>query len=618
MTSSSPDPGLVSVPAAAPVLDLNARRIAQRATGVLADFNRAGVLDAADVHVAIRLGVLSGESEESVLLAVALAVRAARLGAVCVDLGGVAEQPMELVEEVIWPESAGWLAAVAASPLVGSGVLRLEDQLLYLDRHWREERQVCDDLIARSTRRPPEVDEAVLASAVPRLFPDGWGQQREAALSAARHWTTVLTGGPGTGKTASVARMVALIAEQLELDGSREPRIALAAPTGKASARLQESVAREAAGLDPVDQVRLAGLRASTLHRLLGWRPDSGTRFRHHRENPLSYDVVVVDEVSMVSLSQMARLLEAVRPTTRLILVGDADQLASVEAGAVLADLVKGFEAAAPSPVVRLTETHRTKAGDAGADLDALADALRRGDADAAFDLLTSGSGAVRLVDPSDETTMTQVRAEVTEAAYAVTRKAVDFHDPDDRTRITDLLDEHRLLCAHREGPFGVSSWNRQIEHLLAERAEVGHLDEWYPGRPILVTANDRGLGVSNGDIGVVARMADGRLRVVIRTGNEVLLFAPTRLSGIETVYAMTVHKSQGSEARAVTVILPPEESALLTRELFYTAVTRAKEKVTIVGSEAALRAAIGRQVQRASGLAERLHSSAKVSGRSD
>lgn len=592
-----------------PTLDLHARRIAQRASGALAEFNRGGVLEAADVHVATRLGALGDEADELVLLAVALAVRAARLGAVCVDLAGVSEQPMELLDEVTWPDPAAWARAVAASPLTERGVLRVEGDLLYLDRHWREERQVRDDLVARMGRRAPEVDEAVLAAAVPRLFPDGWDQQRDAAVAAARGWTTVLTGGPGTGKTASVARMVALIAEQLELVGDREPRIALAAPTGKASARLQESVAREAAGLDPVDQARLSGLRASTLHRLLGWRPDSGTRFRHHRDNPLSYDVVVVDEVSMVSLSQMARLLEAVRPTTRLILVGDADQLASVEAGAVLADLVKGFEGSADSPVVRLTETHRTKAGEAGADLDALADALRRGDADQAFALLTSGSTAVRLVDPADDAAMSQVRTEVTDAAYAVTRRAIDFVDPDDRVTITDLLDEHRLLCAHREGPFGVSSWNRQIEHLLAERADVAHLDEWYPGRPILVTANDRGLGVSNGDIGVVARMADGRLRVVIRTGTEVLLFAPTRLSGIETVYAMTVHKSQGSEAKAVTVVLPPEDSALLTRELFYTAVTRAKEKVTIVGTEAALRAAIGRQVQRASGLAERISS---------
>ena len=373
-------------------------------------------------------------------------------------------------------------------------------------------------------------------------------------------------------------------------------------------------MAREAAGLDPVDRARLAGLTASTLHRLLGWRPDSGTRFRHHRTNPLPFDLIVVDEVSMVSLTQMARLLEAVRPTTRLVLVGDPDQLASVEAGAVLADLVNGFEDRSDSPVVRLTETHRTKDGAAGADLDALAAALREGDADRAVALLSAGSAAVRLIDPADDTAMAQVRDSLADAASEITRRALAFDDGADRESITALLDEHRLLCAHREGPYGVGTWNRQIEHLVAERAGLAHLDEWYTGRPVLLTANDRGLGVSNGDIGVVVRMPEGRLRVVVQTGNETRLFAPTRLSGIETVYAMTVHKSQGSEARAVTVILPGEDSALLTRELFYTAITRAKESVTVVGTEDALRAAIGRRVQRASGLTGRIAAQALVS----
>ncbi|MCW2786342.1 MAG: helicase/exodeoxyribonuclease alpha subunit [Marmoricola sp.] len=594
-----------------PALGPYDRRIARRADGMLGVFNQAGVLEAPDVHVATRLGVLAGDASQDVLLAVALTVRAARLGAVCVDLATIAEQPVEATGPVPWPEPAGWTAAVAASPLATAGVLRVEGSLVYLDRHWREERQVCDDLFARLRRGAPEIDESLLGTSVSRLFTAGWEQQQAAAVAVARGWTTIITGGPGTGKTASVARMVALVSEQLEAQNGRPPRVALAAPTGKASARLGESVAREAATLDPVDQARLAGLTASTLHRLLGWRPDSSTRFRHHRTNPLPYDLVVVDEVSMVSLAQMARLLEAVRPTTRLVLVGDPDQLASVEAGAVLADLVNGFEARSDSPVVRLTETHRTKAGAAGADLDALATALREGDADRAVALLDSGSAAVRLVDPRNEVAMAQVRGSIADAAWEITRRALAFADPEDRDAITGLLDEHRLLCAHREGPYGVGGWNRQIEHLVAERAGLPHLDEWYPGRPVLLTSNDRGLGVSNGDIGVVVRTAEGRLRVVVRTGTETRLFAPTRLSGIETVFAMTVHKSQGSEARAVTVILPDEDSALLTRELFYTAVTRARESVTIVGTVDALRAAIERRVQRASGLAARISSPA-------
>lgn len=585
------------------------RRVARRADPLLARFNRAGVLEAADVHVATRLAALGEEPDPVVALAVALAVRAARSGAVCVDLDTIADQPWETTAELDWPDPDAWRARVEASPLTTAGVLRLEESLLYLDRHHREEQQVCDDLFARLRRTPPEVDVVVLEAAAGRLFKPGWEQQRDAAVSAAGRWTTVLTGGPGTGKTASVARTVALIAEQLELDGGRAPRVALAAPTGKASARLQESVAREAGTLDAVDRARLDGLQAVTLHRLLGWRPDSSTRFRHDRSNPLPYDVVVVDEVSMVSLSQMARLLEALRPTTRLVLVGDPDQLASVEAGAVLADVVAGFAARSDSPVVRLTERHRTRNADgtAATELDSLADAIRDGDADEVLGLLAGGTDVARLVDPTDPDALSRVRTVVADAAEVVTSRALAFVDPDDRLPITQLLDEHRLLCAHREGPYGVGTWNRLVEQVVADRTGVNAYDEWYPGRPVLVTANDRGLGVSNGDVGVVVRTADHRLRVVVRTGTEAKLFAPTRLSGIETVYAMTVHKSQGSEANAVTVVLPDRDSALLTRELFYTAVTRARQRVTIVGTEDALRAAIERRVQRASGLARRI-----------
>lgn len=590
-------------------LDVYDRRIARRAGALLAEFNQAGVLEAADVHVATRLGALGEETGAGVALAVALAVRAARSGAVCVDLATIADQPLEVEAVLPWPDQPGWTQAVADSPLTAAGVLRLEGSLLYLDRHHREERQVCDDFFARLRQRAPEVDPVKLAAGADRLFDTGWEQQREAAVAAAGRWTTVLTGGPGTGKTASVARLVALVAEQLETDGNRRPRVALAAPTGKASARLQESVAREAERLDPVDRARLDGLQAVTLHRLLGWRPDSGTRFRHHRGNPLPYDVVVVDEVSMVSLSQMARLLEALRPSTRLVLVGDPDQLASVEAGAVLADLVAGFEGRADSPVERLTTRHRTKNADgtAAEELDALADAIRDGEADVVVALLAGGTEVTRLVDPTDPQALAAVRAEVADAAEKVTNSALTFVDPEDRLPVTQMLDEHRLLCAHREGPFGVGSWNRQIEQVVSDRTGVNVYDEWYAGRPVLVTANDRGLGVSNGDIGVVVRMADRRLRVVIRTGTDARLFAPTRLSGIETVYAMTVHKSQGSEAHTVTVVLPDRDSALLTRELFYTAVTRARQRVTIIGTEDSLRAAIERRVQRASGLARRI-----------
>jgi exodeoxyribonuclease V alpha subunit len=606
-----------------PAVEPTSRRLALRATGLLRAFNEAGVIEAADVHVAARLGELGQEPDEQVLLATALTVRAARSGAVCVDLATVHDSASEAepgaAATLPWPEPSGWQAAVEHSALARLGVLRVDHGLLYLDRHWREEKQVCEDLLRRleldrpDLERGPALDEGRLAAAAARLFPasptDTWAEQRMAALAAARRWTTVLTGGPGTGKTTTVARMLALAAEQFEAHHGQPPRIALAAPTGKAATRLQESVAREAAHLaDPSDRARVSGLAATTVHRLLGWRPGSRTRFRHRRDNPLPYDVVVVDEVSMVSLVQMARLLEALRDTTRLVLVGDPGQLASVEAGAVLADVVAGFEGSDRSPVVTLTVPHRIldAPGSAAVDLDRLAIDLRTGDDDAVVARLTSGSSAVRLVDPADEAAMATVLTAVTDAAHRVTLGAEQF-DESHAGALLDLLDDHRLLCAHREGPYGVSGWNRQVQRLVEQRTGLQHFDEWYAGRPVLVTANDQGLGLSNGDLGVTVRLPDGRLRVLLRIGGTTRLFAPTRLSGVETVHAMTVHKSQGSEARAVTVVLPPEDSRLLTRELFYTAVTRAREQVTIIGTEAELRAAMGRRVQRASGLAGRL-----------
>ena len=584
--------------------DPRERRFALGATGLLRTFNRAEVLNAADVHVAQRLGRLLEEDDERVLLATALAVRAVRAGSICLDLDTVSELPLETTapdeEPLPWPDPAAWIESVGRSPLVRESMLRLVGSRLYLDRYWREEGQVCDDLVTRIRRPPPEVDETALEAGLLRVFPlEGYDEQRTAARSAAARWTTVLTGGPGTGKTTTVAGLLALVAEQHELETGQPPRIALSAPTGKAAARLQEAVQEATSKLtDPVDQQRLAGLRSSTLHRLLGWRPDSSVRFRHNRSNRLPHDVIVVDETSMVSLTMMARLLEAVRPDARLVLVGDPDQLASVEAGAVLADLVAGLSGSADSPVHALQTTHRF-----GRHIGALAQALRDGDADAVMASLDSGSEEVELVDPTDEDAMAGFRSRVTDVAAALRLAS----ERGDGPAALEALSRHRLLCAHREGPYGVGGWNRQVERLVSERTGVTHYDEWYAGRPILVTANDYDQLLNNGDMGATIRTPDGRLRVVVQVGSEMREFATTRLSGVETVHAMTVHKSQGSQAHTVSVVLPDEQSRLLTRELFYTAVTRAQEQVRVVGTEAAIRAAVGREVQRASGLGERL-----------
>ncbi|MDT5132233.1 MAG: exodeoxyribonuclease alpha subunit [Mycobacterium sp.] len=561
--------------------------LAVGASGLLQAFNVADVLDVADVRVAERICFLGKETDERVALAVALLVRGLRAGSVCIELATIASAVG--IEEVRWPEPEEWLAAVRASPLLSEPpVLHLyDDRLLYLDRYWREEKQVCDDLLALQASKP-----TVNLPASERLFPAGFEEQRQAAEIALAQSVTVLTGGPGTGKTTTVARLLALVAEQA---GSARPRIALAAPTGKAAARLQEAVQQEVAKLDAADQARLGELQAMTLHRLLGSRPDSASRFRHNRGNRLPHDVIVVDETSMVSLTMMARLLEAVRPGARLVLVGDADQLASVEAGAVLADLVDGLSARADVRVAALKTSHRF-----GAAIGDLAEAIRIGNADRALALLRSGDEHIEFIESEDASdAMRSVLL-----PHAMRLREAALFGADDVALAT--LDKHRLLCAHREGPYGVRHWNRQVEKWLSEETGQPPWSEWYPGRPLLVTVNDYGLRVYNGDTGVVVNGPDG-LRAVIAGASGPLDFATSRLSDVETMHAMTIHKSQGSQADEVTVLMPSEDSRLLTRELFYTAVTRAKGKVRVVGSEVSVRAAIGRQAARATGLRARL-----------
>ena len=568
--------------------------VAIAGAGLLRVFNGAGVLDVSDVLVANRVCALGKESDEWVALAVALAVRALRGGSVCVDLSTIAG--LVGADELPWPQPAAWLAAVRASPLLGAPpVLHLyDDRLLYLDRYWLEEKQVCHDLLALLARRP-----AVELPVCERLFPAGFAEQREAAEIALSQRVTVLTGGPGTGKTTTVARLLALVAEQAERAGNSRPRIALAAPTGKAAARLQEAVQLEVAKLDAVDRRRLEGLSAVTIHRLLGSKPATSARFRHDRANRLPHDVIVVDETSMVSLTMMARLLEAVRPDARLVLVGDADQLASVEAGAVLADLVDGLSARADVRVATLHTPHRF-----GKSIGALAEAIRLGDTEGALGLLRSGDEHIEFVEADDATD--RLRSILMPHALRL-REAALLGAVDEALA---TLDEHRLLCAHRRGPFGVRHWNRQAEMWLSEEMGLPPWSEWYAGRPLLVTANDYGLRVYNGDTGVAVAGPDG-LRAVIASSAGPLNFSTSRLSDVETMHAMTIHKSQGSQATEVTVLMPPEESRLLTRELFYTAVTRAKAKVRVVGSEASVRAAIGRRALRASGLRRRLQPTA-------
>jgi exodeoxyribonuclease V alpha subunit len=578
----------------------------------LRSFNDIGVLSAADVHVALALCDLAGVVDGDVRLAVALAVRAPRLGHVFVDLETVRDTAAVESDEVVdlsalpWPSAAGWVSAVGGCDALvavgedeGRRPLRLLGPRLYLDRYWREERQVASDLL--SDAQPPIVDEAVLRAGIERLFAgrDDAGQ-RLAAEAAIRQRLSVIAGGPGTGKTTTVARIVALLHEQAAAAGRPAPLIALTAPTGKAAARMQELVHEEAAQL-PVDATlrsAMLDLRASTIHRLLGTRPGSHTKFRHDRLNALPHDVVIVDETSMVSLWLMARLLEAARPDARVMLVGDPGQLTAIEAGAVLRDIVgpasgTGFGAG----IVVLERVHRF-----GESIASVADAIRRGDGDGTVSALRAGAGdEVQWIEAdAAEGPLDTVRTGAIAAGDAVVRAAL----AGDAAGALSALGSFRVLCAHRRGPHGVATWTGEVERWLSgtlDGFDVAERD--YVGRPLLITENDHELRLYNGDTGVIVLGADGRMVAAFENG----AFAPTRLAAVETVYAMTIHKSQGSQFDTAAVLLPDPNSRILTRELLYTAVTRARERLLVVGTEEMVRAAVARPVARATGLRERL-----------
>jgi len=634
--------------------------LATGATGLLRAFNVAGVLGPADVHAATAIARLAGEADDRVRLALALAVRAVRAGSVCIDLAQVHTTSFDSSEVRIdtstlpWPEPEAWLDAVRASPMVADGhdhpggrPLRLAHGLLYLERYWLQEEQVRTEWLRREAEQAPAVDLDRLRQTLGRLFtgsdlPDGEpDRQRLAAAVAALRWVSVIAGGPGTGKTTTVARVLALLLDQPETADGHRPgrlRIALAAPTGKAAARLAEAVREAAARLPEADRARLGELGAATLHRLLGWLPGSRGRFRYHSGNHLPYDVIVVDETSMVSLTLMARLLEAVRPDARLIFVGDPDQLSSVEAGAVLADIATapgpedvplarslaelGLDGEVPTHgVVRLTHTWRY-----GGAIDELAQAIRRSDPDTAIDVLRSGADDVLFVEGELDRPVSAGLEPLREQVRQAGRLTHDAALSGDVLGALAGLDQHRLLCAHRQGPYGVARWGAEAEHWLIEALGppstwrtadtpgpsaviLGGRDrsaEWYPGRPLLITANDYELGLYNGDTGVVVATEAGP-RAAFSRGATPTVVSPVRLDAVQTVHAMTVHRAQGSQFRCVSFVVPPPDSPLLTRELLYTAVTRATDRVQVFGTVDAIRRAILHPANRASGLRPRL-----------
>jgi exodeoxyribonuclease V alpha subunit len=672
-------------------VDPHDARRARDAPAPLREFNDAGVLDGADVHVALRLMAIAGEPDASVGLAAALAVRGPRLGHVYVDLETIrdraaidADEPVDL-SALPWPEVAAWTQALRRSALVADGEdgdapgrpLRLVGTRLYLDRYWREERRVAADLLALCEAPAPGVRIELLAAGLERLFAgDPDDSQRLAAATATLRRFAVVAGGPGTGKTTTVARILALLAEQAAAAGAPAPLVALAAPTARAAARLEEAVHAEAAGLR-IDETVRAGLLAldgSTLHRLLGWRPDSHSRFRHDRANRLAHDVVVVDETSMVSLSLMGRLVEAVRPGARLILVGDPGQLTSIEAGAVLGDVVgpaagglrmreparraleraigRTVPAREPPPggsgigdgIVVLDRSHRFGTGIA-----VLAQAVRGGDADATVAALrdhprevtwiegdaaqlvrADADGLAALRDHPREVIWIDAAAPplahadadglaalhkgadglaaLRDGAVTAARRVIAAAAAGDAAGAIASIGDFRVLCAHRRGEHGAATWRARVESWLAAAIDgFAAQGAWYVGRPLLVTQNDAGLRLHNGDTGVVIAGGDRAVSVAFERHGELLRLSPSRLGAVETVYATTIHKAQGSQLHTAAVVLPPATSPILTRELLYTAVTRARTRLIVAGSEDAVRAAVGRRVARASGLGPRL-----------
>lgn len=543
----------------------------------LADFLAAGVVDDSDVQVASALMRLGGDDNPDVALAVTLCVQALRTGSVCVDLA--AGQPL--------PTPPDWVGTVAGSPLV-EGPLRLRGSLLYLRRYWEDEQLVRRALLERAGLFDSDLDG--LDEMFPRPEPD---LQRLAVATALLRQCAIIAGGPGTGKTTTVARLLALLHRQGK-------SVALAAPTGKAAARLTEAVAE---AMTEADREAVGDVTASTLHRLLGARKGSG-RFSHDRSNPLPQDAVIVDETSMVSLPLMARLLEALRLDAQLILVGDPNQLASIDAGAVLGDIVAAAGTANPDLAARLAQAcpHETFAVERAAagvvalernyrfdgGIARLAAAIRDGNADSVMEELHAGHPDVEFVDGVES-----VRADVVTQAGEMARAATSG----DVGAALGALNLHRVLCAHREGLFGVAHWDELISGWTSRYA-VG---PWYPGQPLIVTANDRGAGIYNGDTGVIVSI-EGELRAAF--GPRAVL-PLSHLDAARTLGAMTIHRSQGSQFDAVTVVIPPADSALLTRELLYTAVTRARSRIRLLGTEDAVRAGVARQVRRASGLRE-------------
>ncbi|MDT9547145.1 MAG: exodeoxyribonuclease V subunit alpha [Chlorobium sp.] len=539
-------------------------------------------------------------------LAVSMAARRAASGDVCFDLASIQAHTVELEgRQVAMPsmqtlrsllfDSGGAVAPGAAAPLVLD-----EKGRLYLYRYWKLEHDLAKRLLAMAAyQRQEEPGSDALPSISGMRGLESGGMQEKAVIKALSGRLTIIAGGPGTGKTAIVARILSLLRQHEE---GRKKRIALGAPTGKAAARLHSSLKAMSEECGAI----------STIHRLLGTIQGS-SRFRHNPQNPLPFDLLVIDEASMIALPLMAALVSAMRPEASLILLGDPHQLASVESGAVLGDICSAAAAEPQSPIgeslVTLNKSYRFTSESA---LGRLSMAVNAGDGAAASALFFDPGVSDISFGPAERESV--FREELKERITEGFRPYLEAETTAESLR---LFDRFRILAALREGPgvTGVKTLNRLVEEILQEAGLINPVEVFYHGRPVMLSANDSSLNLFNGDTGIVVDDAlhPGQMQVAFMTADGSLRsIAPERLPSHETAYAMTIHKSQGSEFDHVLMILPEAESPLLTRELLYTGITRARQKLDARGGVAAFEEGVKRTTARLSGLADALRGAAE------
>jgi exodeoxyribonuclease V alpha subunit len=569
------------------------------------------IFSAIDRRFADMIARLSGVAAPELWLAAALASNTVQNGHVCVDLRSAAGTPLGTGERPgecgpvcpPWPAWADLLRATSAVGAPGDFRPLILDPAgrLYLYRYWHYEKVLIDFIRTRAIPFTDRPGSNVVAESLARLFPEP-GPHRTAASATITRPLAVITGGPGTGKTSAVVKILALLLEHAR--GERF-RVALAAPTGKAAARLRDSVKKAKEGLDCSPEIRARiPEEASTLHRLLGSIPHSA-RFRFDAGNPLPLDAVVVDEASMVDLPLMAKLVQALPAECRLVLLGDKDQLASVQPGAVFGDICGGGRNGAPALSSSIVTLHKSYRFGEASGIGRASRQVNAGDGAAA---LETASGAFRDISWKDLPAPGALEAALQSLVLAGYGPYLAAATPEEAFQ---AFGRFRVLCAVRQGPFGVDAVNEAIIHILWRARLIGAAERWFPGQPVLITRNDYRLRLFNGDIGLVVR--DGQEG---STGTTVLFpseggtfrrIHPMRLPDHETVYAMTVHKSQGSEFDHILMVLPPVASPVLTRELIYTGLTRAVRRVDVWGDRGVFIQAAGRRTDRASGLRDAL-----------